>query len=94
MKSFALLTMKSETSFRWNQIRQASDEVGFHHEVISSTQVDLFRQNDGFNWKKHRCCDAFFWWAGVDSNHRSRRRQIYSLLPLATREPTHIDFFQ
>ena len=33
-----------------------------------------------------------FWWAGVDSNHRSRRRQIYSLLPLATREPTHINF--
>ena len=32
------------------------------------------------------------WWAGVDSNHRSRRRQIYSLLPLATREPTHIKF--
>jgi hypothetical protein len=31
------------------------------------------------------------WWAGMDSNHRSRRRQIYSLLPLATREPTHIN---
>ena len=30
-----------------------------------------------------------FWWAGVDSNHRSLWRQIYSLLPLATREPTH-----
>ena len=29
-------------------------------------------------------------WAGVDSNHRSQRRQIYSLLPLATREPVHI----
>ena len=29
------------------------------------------------------------YWAGVDSNHRSLRRQIYSLLPLATREPTH-----
>ena len=28
---------------------------------------------------------------GVDSNHRSLRRQIYSLLPLATREPTHIE---
>ena len=26
---------------------------------------------------------------GVDSNHRSLRRQIYSLLPLATREPIH-----
>ena len=39
---------------------------------------------------KKRIC--FIWWAGVDSNHRSRRRQIYSLLPLATREPTHIKF--
>ncbi len=26
---------------------------------------------------------------GVDSNHRSLRRQIYSLLPLAAREPIH-----
>ena len=26
----------------------------------------------------------------MDSNHRSLRRQIYSLLPLATREPTHV----
>ena len=33
------------------------------------------------------CC---FWWKGVDSNHRSRRRQIYSLLPLAAREPFRI----
>ena len=30
------------------------------------------------------------WWAGVDSNHRKLSWQIYSLLPLATREPTHI----
>jgi hypothetical protein len=28
---------------------------------------------------------------GVDSNHRSVPRQIYSLLPLATREPIRID---
>ena len=27
---------------------------------------------------------------GVDSNHRSRRQQIYSLPPLATREPIQI----
>ena len=26
------------------------------------------------------------WWERVDSNHRSRRQQIYSLPPLATRE--------
>ena len=29
------------------------------------------------------------WWMGMDSNHRSQRRQIYSLFPLATREPIH-----
>ena len=31
-----------------------------------------------------------FWWAGVDSNHRRNFRQIYSLLHLATLEPTQI----
>ena len=30
------------------------------------------------------------WWEVVDSNHRSHRRQIYSLFPLATRETSHI----
>ena len=30
------------------------------------------------------------WWREMDSNHRSRRRQIYSLLPLAARESLHI----
>ncbi len=29
---------------------------------------------------------SYFWWREMDSNHRSLRRQIYSLLPLATRE--------
>jgi hypothetical protein len=27
------------------------------------------------------------WWRGVDSNHRRQSRQIYSLIPLAAREP-------
>ena len=31
------------------------------------------------------------WWERVDSNHRSRRQQIYSLPPLATRERSQID---
>ena len=30
----------------------------------------------------------FLWWEGVDSNHRRHGRQIYSLLPLAAREPS------
>ena len=37
---------------------------------------------------KVRICP--FWWERVDSNHRSRRQQIYSLPPLATRELSHI----
>ena len=40
--------------------------------------------------KKHNLWLCFFWWAGVDSNHRRNFRQIYSLLHLATLEPTHI----
>ena len=32
------------------------------------------------------------WWERVDSNHRSRRQQIYSLPPLATREHSLIPF--
>lgn len=31
-----------------------------------------------------------FWWAEVDSNHRSRRRQIYSLIHLAALESAHL----
>ena len=32
------------------------------------------------------------WWREVDSNHRRRSRQIYSLIPLATREPLQYFF--
>ncbi len=28
-----------------------------------------------------------YWWRGADSNHRRQSRQIYSLIPLAAREP-------
>ena len=33
---------------------------------------------------------GFSWWAEVDSNHRSRRRQIYSLIHLAALESAHM----
>ena len=39
-----------------------------------------------------RMCVSFMWWEGVDSNHRSRRRQIYSLMHLATLQPARIKF--
>ncbi len=41
--------------------------------------------------EKHSIRSAFRnWWEVVDSNHRSHRRQIYSLFPLATRETSHM----
>ena len=47
--------------------------------------------------KAHICpvdkCVLSSWWKGVDSDHRSRRQQIYSLPPLATREHSHIKFY-
>ena len=36
----------------------------------------------------------FVWWGKVDSNHRRRCQQIYSLPPLATREHSHIHFYK
>ena len=33
---------------------------------------------------------GFHWWTGVDSNHRSRRRQIYSLIHLAALDPVRL----
>ena len=36
------------------------------------------------------CINTRFWWAEVDSNHRSRRRQIYSLIHLAALESAHM----
>ena len=36
--------------------------------------------------KKADAKASAFWWGKVDSDHRSRRQQIYSLPPLAARE--------
>ena len=36
------------------------------------------------------CINTRFWWAEVDSNHRSRRRQIYSLIHLAALESARV----
>ncbi len=37
--------------------------------------------------QKNTLSGVFFWWTGMDSNHRRQCRQIYSLIPLAAREP-------
>ena len=56
-----------------------------------------FRKSDLMNSeevisKPQRHMPLGLWWERVDSNHRSRRQQIYSLPPLATREHSHIKF--
>ena len=43
--------------------------------------------------KTHPIRVCLVWWEMVDSNHRRRSQQIYSLSPLATREISHIKFF-
>ena len=40
--------------------------------------------------KKDTRMGAFWWWEEVDSNYRSRRRQIYSLIHLAALESSHM----
>ena len=40
--------------------------------------------------KRHPVGYRFSWWEEVDSNHRSRRRQIYSLIHLAALESSRI----
>lgn len=42
-----------------------------------------------FHSPRHRARYKLSWWRGEDSNLRRRSRQIYSLIPLATREPLH-----
>ena len=37
---------------------------------------------------------SFSWWEEVDSNHRSRRRQIYSLMHLATLQSARISLLK
>ena len=44
-------------------------------------------------YNKYWNINTYFQWAEVDSNHRSKLQQIYSLSPLATRESTHNQYF-
>ena len=43
-----------------------------------------------FHADKHPKMGACLWWEEVDSNHRSRRRQIYSLIHLAALESSRM----
>jgi hypothetical protein len=37
--------------------------------------------------RQQNSCETFIWWRGEDLNLRRLSRQIYSLIPLTTREP-------
>ena len=63
----------------------------FEQNQDCAISVTIQNNIDGQNKKNApfsvRSC---IWWKVVDSNHRSHRRQIYSLFPLATRETFRI----
>ena len=83
--------MKSK-SYGFDEIKSFFYPCGtrFHHEVISSAkQISSVGKTD-LTEKSTDQVDAFFWWREMDSNHRSETQQIYSLPPLATREPLRI----
>ena len=46
------------------------------------------------NKKRDKQKAYLFWWRRVDSNHRSKTQQIYSLSPLATRELLHMKLLE
>ena len=55
----------------------------------------MFRQLGKEKPWNHWTCNGFrAWWGMVDSNHRRRSQQIYSLSPLATREIPHMKFVE
>ena len=76
----------SSSKARWQQLREScrlrrtaeprAKAQWFGNPPLPTTEKG--RQNDVL----------FLWWEGVDSNHRRHGRQIYSLLPLAAREPS------
>ena len=58
--------------------------------MISTTlRAVIICQTCGLDKKSRIKMIRLFWWGEVDSNHRSRGRQIYSLFPLAARESPH-----
>ena len=65
--------------------------------AISAFEANWLREEDSNLWPSGYEPDELptapsrdiKWWAGMDSNHRSLRRRIYSPFPLTTRAPTH-----
>jgi hypothetical protein len=66
--------------FPTKRSRQICRTYGSHPPFFNSAPVL-------FNPETRSSTQINVWWRGVDSNHRRRSRQIYSLIPLATREP-------
>ena len=61
------------------------------HQAVSKSHLSNPQPPSAKTEKGHSFWNVLlFWWKVVDSNHRSHRRQIYSLFPLATRETFHI----
>ena len=63
--------------------------ITLHLRLICTAVSTIHPPENARNSKKHGQKPCFCWWEEVDSNYRSRRRQIYSLIHLATLESSH-----
>ena len=61
-------------------------ERHFLHRASRETTAGGISSFQLFHADRHPKMGACLWWEEVDSNHRSRRRQIYSLIHLAALE--------
>ena len=55
--------------------------------LITRSTKAIFPLNQVCRRRDLKISDRLIWWRGKDSNLRRQSRQIYSLIPLATREP-------
>ena len=84
-----LWNRKLTLSVKWNKSSHAARRISHCGAIFHARRVFHKSWKDLFHWKNRQSCikiDGFFWWERVDSNHRRRSQQIYSLPPLATRE--------
>ena len=105
MPKTAKNTVKKPCFFRWGEVdfavfpdggalRKASVREGgerhFLHRASRETTAGGISSFQLFHANRHPKMGACLWWEEVDSNHRSRRRQIYSLIHLAALESSRM----
>ena len=89
MKDLQMLSKMKSINKKEDDSESSSFERKFRIKNCNTNYRLKIRQNSILNKKHHFLGGvSFFWWAGMDSNHRRRSRRIYSPLHLAALQPT------